>query len=275
MCTGREEATSTESTSTEHTCAGHVCCHTPKVCPPAEHVCACQKLLPWRFLHILLGLSLTAFLLVHLSISVAAYRPELYQSLVDRVHQCLNAFPWLFTPALVFILAIQFVTGGYLLFHHGLRYQVRGCNRGGKLRFFLQRISALLVGFFLLFHVGTLCSWGLHAIYGFTHLPLLSRYAEQGLFDPNQAFLSTTHGLQQAWSTGVPQSFGNRIGLMLILLGILAAVYHVTNGMLSGGYVLKISKDPKRKALWTVLSLSIGAVILALGVAAWCAFAFA
>jgi hypothetical protein len=39
----------------------------------------------------------------------------------------------------------------------------------------LQRISALLVGFFLLFHVGTLCSWGLHAIYGFTHLPLLHR----------------------------------------------------------------------------------------------------
>jgi ABC-type nickel/cobalt efflux system permease component RcnA len=62
---------------------------------------------------------------------------------------------------------------------------------------------------------------------------------------------------------------------MLILLGLLAAVYHVTNGMLSGGYVLKISKDPKRKVLWTALSLSIGAVVLALGVAAWCVFAFA
>jgi succinate dehydrogenase hydrophobic anchor subunit len=173
------------------------------------------------------------------------------------------------------ILAIQFVTGGYLLFRHGLRYQVKSCNRGGKLRFFLQRSSALLVALFLLFHVGTLCRWGLHAVYRFTHLSLLRRYAAHGLFNPSQAFLSTAHGLKQAWSYGNPQAFGNRTCFVLILVGIVAAAYHVTNGLLSGGYVLNISTNPSLKGIWTVLSLLIGALILASGVTAWCVLAYA
>jgi hypothetical protein len=82
------------------------------------------------------------------------------------------------------------------------------------------------------------------------------------------------HGLKQAWSTGSPQSFGNRTCFVLILVGILAAAYHVTNGLLSGGYVLNISKNPSLKRIWMVLSLLIGALILACGVVAWCVLAY-
>jgi len=269
MCTSPEEVMPTNSIPTKHTCG-----MPQQESPNTEHKCVCQRLLPWRRWHASLGLLLIAFLIVHLSTCVTIYRPALYQAHVNRLHQIIGGASWLFIAALFTILAIQFVTGGYLLYRHGLSYRVTSCNRGGKLRFFLQRNSALLVGFFLLFHIGTLCRWGLHAVYRFTHSSLLSRYAEHGLFNPSQAFLSTVHGLKQAWSTGSPQSFGNRTCFVLILVGILAAAYHVTNGLLSGGYVLNISKNPSLKRIWMVLSLLIGALILACGVVAWCVLAY-
>jgi hypothetical protein len=275
MCTSSEEVTSedTATSASNNTPTEHVCDHSPEEQASDGHVCACKNLLPWRRWHVSLGFLLIGFLALHLSICVTAYRPDLYQLQVNRLHQLLNIFPWLFVPALIVILAIQFITGSYLLFRHGLRYQVKSCNRGGQLRFFLQRNSALLVGIFLLFHIGTLCRWGLHAAYHLTHLPLLSRYAAHGLFNPKHAFSSTAYGFTQAWSAGVPQSLGNRLCLGLILLGVLATAYHITNGMLSGDHVLKISKTPFQKNIWAAFSLAAGTLILCLAVLAWNVFA--
>ena len=68
------------------------------------------------------------------------------------VHATLRQTPWL--EVLVFLpLATLVPFGLYLLFKAGLRYNVKKCKRGGKLRFFLQRVSAVVILGFIAFHL--------------------------------------------------------------------------------------------------------------------------
>ena len=110
-----------------------------------------------------------------------------------------------FTLVAIFLpLLFQAASGLYLLRKHGLKYSVKKCNRGGKLRFFLQRATGLAILAFAAFHVGTLHAWGLHAVYQATHLTALSRYANGGLFQAGgAAFRSTVEGFGSFCGTSV------------------------------------------------------------------------
>ena len=79
--------------------------------------------------------------------------------LAGRYLQFLQALlaeaPWL--PALIFLpLAVAAGFGGYLLLQAGVRYNVKKCNRGGKLRYWLQRVTAVAVLLFVGLHVWSL-----------------------------------------------------------------------------------------------------------------------
>ena len=170
---------------------------------PAKPPCKCQGLRTPRQLHAGVGFFLIGFLLVHLSICFTGINPQRYQSTVDRLEAALAQVPGSLLLVVFLPLAVQLSSGLYLLAKHGIKYNVKKCNRGGKLRFYLQRVSALLLLAFLLIHVGTLHRWGLHQLYTLTHISALQRYADNGLFHAKgDAFASTVTGLGQAWSAG-------------------------------------------------------------------------
>ena len=59
---------------------------------PLKPPCKCQNLLWPRRVHALVGLVLTSFLVVHLSISVSGLNPAAYQRNVDYVGGMLSIF---------------------------------------------------------------------------------------------------------------------------------------------------------------------------------------
>src|SRR5271165_2954460 len=86
-------------------------------------------------------------------------QPRLFEPYMRGVHAALRQSPWL--EVLVFLPLVALVPFGlYLLAKAGLRYNVKKCKRGGKLRFFLQRVSAVVILAFIAFHLLTLRDWG-------------------------------------------------------------------------------------------------------------------
>ena len=108
---------------------------------------------------------------------------------------------------------------------------------------------------FILFHVVTLHRW-----FG-------------GRFDPNNAFSSASHAIWQFWH-GLPAGHpGNLLFAQFYLLGIVAAVYHLTNGVATGAEVLGCVNTPAaQERLWRICLIAAPALLLA-GLAVWRAIA--
>ena len=83
----------------------------------------------------------------------------LFEQYMYGVHTVLRQTPRLEVLVLLPLAAIVSF-GLYLLAKAGLRYNAKNCKRGGKLRFFLQRVSAVVVLAFIAFHLLTLRNWG-------------------------------------------------------------------------------------------------------------------
>src|SRR5208283_5772540 len=95
----------------------------------------------------------------HLAATALGLRPQLFEQYIRGLHAGLRQTPWL--EVLVFLPLLTLVAFGiYLLAKAGLRYKVKKCKRGGKLRFFLQRVSAVVILAFIAFHLLTLRDWG-------------------------------------------------------------------------------------------------------------------
>ena len=240
----------------------------------AKPACNCQGLKKPRRIHAACGFLLIGFLFAHLGLCTTGLQPDSYRSAVAHVEAMVAASHGLLLLPIFVALVAQFASGFYLLGHHGLAYNVKKCNRGGKLRFYLQRLSALLLACFLVFHVATLHHWGLHALYRLTRAPALNRYAQGGLFQPQaDAYRTTVVGLMQAWSAGSIHSPGNLFLAFFTLLGVIAAAYHAANGVWSGGLVLKIATKEKRRLPLGVAAIATGVLIGVPGLLAWWTFA--
>ena len=121
--------------------------------------CKCQKMRWIRRTHSACGLVFGAFLVEHLAATALGLQPALFEQYMHGVHAALRQTPWL--ELLVFLPLVTLVVFGfYLLAKAGLRYNVKKCKRGGKLRFFLQRVSAVVILAFIAFHLLTLRNWG-------------------------------------------------------------------------------------------------------------------
>lgn len=256
------------SSEPAHACKHHFEIQTQR---PA---CKCQHLLWPRRIHALMGLVLTCFLLVHLSVCLTGIANDTYRLAVGRIEILLTHLPGFALIAIFIPFAIQACGGPYLLKKEGMKYNVEKCNRGGKLRFFLQRVSALVILFFTAVHVATMHNWGLHLVYRITRWSGLARYADAGLFHPNTAFASTVIGIREACSAGAPDSPMNLAMLSLTLLSVWAAAYHAANGAWTGGIIWKISGTRISKPLWGALCLCVGFMLFLSGSVAWYAFAW-
>jgi succinate dehydrogenase / fumarate reductase, cytochrome b subunit len=233
--------------------------------PAAKPGCQCGALRPPRKFHAAVGLWLAMFLGVHFSIGLTGINPRNYEGAVGLLHRSLAHLPGAVLLLVFLPMLLQAASGLYLIAKEGLRYHVKSCNRGGKLRYFLQRGSGLAMLAFLLLHVGSMRG---RELVRMTHWsaahPL--RLAAAGAPD-GAAFGYTAAGFHP-WNASAVDS----ITLAFLLLGILGTVFHVANGACSGGILWKLVQSDRGKARLGYLSAVTGLVLAVMGCAAWYAF---
>ena len=192
--------------------------------------CKCQKMRWVRRTHSACGLIFGVFVVEHLAATALGLRPLLFEQYIRGLHAGLRETPWL--EVLVFLPLLTLVPFGiYLLAKAGLQYNVKNCKRGGKLRFFLQRVSAAVVLAFIAFHLLTLRDWGPWSASTAAPTNAVSTAADDSA---KTAFATSVH---QVWgflpSTEAPSPA--RFAVMAFyLLGTAAVVYHLANGLWTG-----------------------------------------
>ena len=235
----------------------------------AGGACKCQKLRWIRRTHSACGLIFGAFLVEHVAATALGIRPVLFEPYMRGVHAALRQTPWL--EVLVFLPLVTLVPFGlYLLAKTGLRYNVRKCKRGGKLRFFLQRVSAVVILAFIVFHLLTLRNWGLWSTGSQTAKSADATTAAASM----TAFAAS---VRQIWdflpsAEALPMRFAV---VVFYLLATAAAIYHFSNGLWTGAIAwgLTTSDRSQQRSLW--ICAAFGFLFMVLGVLGWYAFILA
>lgn len=210
--------------------------------------CKCSKLMPFRRWHSAMGLVFGLFVVMHLGVLATAVSPSRFDQNAAAMHTLADGVPlvkWLGVIAPMLVIA---ASGTYLLWKHGMRYEVKKCHRGGKARFFLQRVAGVVVLGFLVVHLADITAgldgWGAGVPYDFRRI-------------------------QEVIGKG-PRSVGIQ---GLYLAGIMAMSYHFANGLWTGAIAWKLADDSRRRGTWGWCCMAIGGLIAGVGVIAWVAFA--
>ncbi len=230
--------------------------------------CKCQKLRWVRRTHSACGLVFGVFVAEHMAATALGLRPQLFEQYIGGVHAGLRQTPWL--EILVFLPLLTLVPFGlFLLAKSGLRYDVKKCKRGGKLRFFLQRLSALAILAFIAFHLLTLKDWGPWS--AGTEAPSTAVLTTAAAPAP-KAFAAS---VRQVWSflpSGNTTSALRFAVIAFYLLGTVAVIYHLANGLCTGAIAWNLTPSAalQQRSVWVCISF--GILLLVFGVAGWYAF---
>jgi len=203
-----------------------------------------------RRLHSLSGLiPVGAFLCVHLATNASVLGGgTIFQDNVNRIHALGPLLPvveWTF----IFLPLIFHAVVGVMIVRSGLpntsSYPLRN-----NIRYTLQRATAWIALFFILYHVFHMHGW-------FHFEPWLSTAKDLGgaKFDPHDATTTAAAALQ---------SFAVRL---LYAVGILASVYHLANGLWTMGITwgLWVTPEAQRRADYICLAFGILLSIVGLG----------
>lgn len=230
------------------------CAHNPLQLHQPEPGCKCGKLRPPRKLHAAVGLWLTLFMSLHLAIAATGINPSRYQGVVAMLHRALTSgavFLLILLPVL-----LQAGSGLYLIAKEGMNYSTKRCDRGGKLRYFLQRWSGLAIMAYLFIHVGLMRGW----------LPLARTSASAG--SAGAAAFPHTAFAFQPWNSPA----ANSITIALLLVGILGTIFHAANGAWSGAILWKVVTTEQGKVRFEYLCAAFGIALAVMGALAWYAF---
>jgi len=220
------------------------------------------------------GLMLSGFLLFHFAVAAFGLHRQSFEALSASLE---GQRPWTTLLEVVFVfvpLLVHALVGFHIMKKEGLAYRLDKRHTGGNLRYALQRASGAILAAFALFHVGTMHRWGFHLLYRVTGWSALSHYASGGLFDPQRAYASVA-----AAFAGGPEGLGGSLVCGFYLLGIVAAVYHATNGTATAASLLKWTVVPgpggeAKPSPWLPSAILTAGLLLAfLGLAGWAAFA--
>jgi len=243
--------------------------------PQAEEskggACKCQKMRWIRCIHSACGLIFGAFLVEHIAATAVGLQPGLFELYMRGVHAAIRQAPWL--EVLAFLPLVTLVPFGlYLLAKAGLRYDVKKCKRGGKLRYFLQRVSAVVILAFIAFHLLSLRDWGPR--FAGTEAP--SSAVSTAVADSARTTFSTS--VRQVWDflPSADATSSARFAVMAFyLLGTVAVIYHLANGLWTGtiAWGLTPSAVAQQRSLWAFSAF--GIILLLLGVLGWYAFVVA
>ena len=221
----------------------------------AEHQCSCSGggRCPRQYLAPT-GYVLGGFLIFHLLVNALALWPGNFQATVSRIHS-LGALLPVFEISLVLVLTFHIVVGLRLMRRDKLKFISGNHAHGSPMRQWLQRVTAVIMLAFILFHVVVMHRW------------------LGGRFEPGNAFNTAAHAIWQFWHGQAAGSIPNLLFAQFYLLGIVVAVYHVANGLATGAEVFGwVSTPAAQDRLWRV-SICTAPILLLAGMAAWWALA--
>jgi succinate dehydrogenase / fumarate reductase cytochrome b subunit len=200
------------------------------------------------------GYVLAGFLFLHLAVNALALWPGKFQTAVNKVHS-LGALLPVLEISLATVLTFHIAVGLRLMRRDKLKFISGEHFHGSPIRQWLQRVTALIMLAFILFHVVVMHRW-----FG-------------GRFDPQNAFSSASHAIWQFWRGQSAGSFPNLLFAQFYLLGIVAAVYHLTNGVATGADVLGVTTTAAAQQRLGRICLAAAPALLLAGMGAWYAFA--
>jgi succinate dehydrogenase / fumarate reductase cytochrome b subunit len=197
-----------------------------------------------RRLHSLTGLVFGGYLVVHLIVNAALIQGgvgplDVYQQQVDKIH------------ALPFLIAIEWIFIFLPIIYHtiyGIWITVTGqpnvANYGYLKNWFYlwQRISAMIIVAFLIFHV-----LGMRGVFG---------HALE--FDATHATVSTVRHMRAHWI----------IPWIIYPIGILASCFHLANGLWTAAITWGLTVSAGAQRRWGYVCAGVFILVLACGFAA-------
>src|SRR5208337_3337040 len=161
--------------------------------------CECAgQVCPRQYLAVT-GFILGAFLLLHLTLNALGLWPARFQEVVNLIHGVGVALPGIEIGLVFAPLAIHVTLGLRTLRRDRLALGFERPHGGSEARYWLQRVTAVILLVFLAFHLATMHRWGGHLVYQITHWPAVGRYAAGGLFEPRRAFASVSEAQWHFW----------------------------------------------------------------------------
>lgn len=208
------------------------------VAPPASSVFARNSFLMKRIFS-LLGLFFGAYVLVHLVTNASLFAsPRMFQENVNRIHSLGPALPlveWMF----IFLpISFHALVGWAIIL--GASPNLSSYRYVGNVRYVLQRVTAIILFFFILFHI-----WQMHH-YG--------KAFGGGEFVPEMAASSVAKTLQP-------------LPIRLIYaLGVFCTAFHLGNGIWTAGVTWGLWLTPAARKRANVIAWIVGILIAVLGV---------
>ena len=166
-------------------------------CRNNEDDCACGGHACPRHYLAITGFILGAFLVCASSVNMLGFWPARFQAAVNQIHSLGAALPVLEIGLIFIPLTIHVALGLRTLRREKLKLGVEKHHHGSDVRYWLQRVTAVILLAFLAFHLATMHRWGFHLVYQMTHWPALGRYAAGGLFEPSTRICVRVRGLWQ------------------------------------------------------------------------------
>jgi succinate dehydrogenase / fumarate reductase cytochrome b subunit len=189
----------------------------------------------------LMGLFFGGYVVVHLLTNASLLASVgMFQTNVDRIHSLGPALPvvewtFLFIPILFHALIGWAIIAGASPNLGSYRYV-------GNVRYMLQRVTAIILFFFIVGHL-----W---------HLHYLGAPFGGGKFDPDHASSS----LAKAFQPALPFQ-------LFYVLGILSAAFHLGNGIWTAGITWGLWTTPAAQQRANKLAIAVGVLIFVLGIA--------
>jgi succinate dehydrogenase / fumarate reductase cytochrome b subunit len=205
-----------------------------------------------RRLHSLTGLfPVGAFLVIHLATNASILDGgDTYQARVDQIHavgpSTLLMVEWIF----IFLPILFHALIGILIVARGKRNVIE-YPYSGNVRYTLQRWTGVIAFFFIFWHVFQTRGW----IQNPWWVEHVTRPLGGGLFDPKQAAISSADAVRSS-----------TIATAGYLIGVLASVYHLFNGVWTAGITWGVWTSP-RSQRWALISCAgLGIIFAALSV---------
>jgi succinate dehydrogenase / fumarate reductase, cytochrome b subunit len=239
----------------------------------AQPACTCRHRWCPRRIHAALALLVLPFVVVHLAIALMGLWPARYQSVVTQIHRFGPVLPAIEIVAVFLPLLVQSFYGLRMLAKVGMKYHTDKKSRGGHLRFYLQRLSALFLLLFIGFHVLTMHTW-------FPPQPTSAPdsaaepYRAGERFDPTRAFATTAGPISNLWGSASPWHPLNACVAGFYAAGIWAIAYHLANGLATAAMAWGFTVTAWTQRAWTRTCACFGAALTIVGTIAWCAFVF-
>ena len=226
-------ATASPSPSTAHAASGN-----PIAAWLGKHHFALRRL------HSLSGLAFGGYVVVHLLVNATLIEglrygtEDIYQTQVNKIHELpfLLAVEWS-----LILLPILFHTAYGVLIVAAGRPNVGRYGSGMNWAYTVQRITAVVLVFFIAFHYLTM-----KGAFGGTLGSALT-------FVPHEATQTTVNHMHAAWW----------VGWVVYPLGILAATFHLANGFWTAGVTWGVTVSARSQRLW--MFACIGLFLFTLG----------